>query len=164
MRGIKSTQHSIQGVFVFVLLGLFAVMATLLVLLGAQMYRNTVDRSELNNERRVLYSYVRSMVRAEDAVNAVSIEQKGDMKILAMRETLNGKSYVTRIYEYEGCLYELFTGAEREFEPASGTPVCEAPVFEPAIENGLLTVHMEDVRGEACDVQVSLRCPGGLAV
>ena len=38
-------QHSMQGVFVFVLLGLFAVMSTLMVLLGAQMYRGTVDRA-----------------------------------------------------------------------------------------------------------------------
>ena len=164
MRLKRVMQHEMQGVFVFVLLGMFAVMSTLLVLLGAQMYRGTVDKSEADNASRILFSYVRSMVRAEDAVSAVSIDQKGDMKILAMRETLNGKPYVTRIYEYEGCLYELFTGADREFEPASGTPVCEAPVFEPVIENGLLTVHMEDVRGGACDVQVSLRCPGGLAV
>ena len=48
-----------QGVFVFVLLGLFAVMSTLMVLLGAQMYRNTVDKTTENNEGRVLTAYVR---------------------------------------------------------------------------------------------------------
>ena len=59
----KTVQHSMQGVFVFVLLGLFAVMSTLMVLLGAQMYRNTVDHAEANNEGRLLGAYVRSMIR-----------------------------------------------------------------------------------------------------
>ena len=49
-----SVQHSMQGVFVFVLLGLFALMSTLMVLLGAQRYRGTVDRSTANNDDRVL--------------------------------------------------------------------------------------------------------------
>ena len=34
MNGRENVSHSLQGVFVFVLLGLFAVMSTLLVLLG----------------------------------------------------------------------------------------------------------------------------------
>ncbi|MBR7189025.1 MAG: DUF4860 domain-containing protein [Clostridia bacterium] len=67
-------QHHMQGVFVFVLLGLFAVMSTLMVLLGAQMYRGTVDRSEANNDYRVLNAYVRSMLRAEDGAGAVAVE------------------------------------------------------------------------------------------
>ena len=70
----KRVQHSMQGVFVFVLLGLFALMSTLMVLLGAQMYHNTVDLSTANNDGRVLSAYVRSMVRAEDAAQAVTVE------------------------------------------------------------------------------------------
>ena len=70
----KNVQHSMQGVFVFVLLGLFAVMSTLMVLLGAQMYRNTVDHATENNEGRVLGAYVRSMIRAEDAEGSVVVE------------------------------------------------------------------------------------------
>ena len=39
MANYSRTQHSMQGAFIFVLLGLFALMSTLMVLLGAQMYR-----------------------------------------------------------------------------------------------------------------------------
>ena len=51
------SQHSMQGAFVFVLLGLFALMSTLMVLLGAQMYRATVDHSQQNNQKRLLSAY-----------------------------------------------------------------------------------------------------------
>ena len=84
----KTVQHSMQGVFVFVLLGLFAVMSTLMVLLGAQMYRNTVDRSTANNEDRVLSAYVRSMIRAEDTHDAMIVGEYDGVKTLAMREVL----------------------------------------------------------------------------
>ena len=40
---MKTKSHSISGAFVFMLLGVFAVFSMLLVVLGAQAYRTTVD-------------------------------------------------------------------------------------------------------------------------
>ncbi|MBR1820921.1 MAG: DUF4860 domain-containing protein [Clostridia bacterium] len=154
----KNVQHSMQGVFVFVLLGLFAVMSTLMVLLGAQMYRNTVEHASANNEGRVLSAYVRSMIRAEDAADAVAIEDYDGVKALALHETIDDEEYVTWLYSYDGQLYEQFTGADRDFAPQSGTAICPAASFEPAIEGGLLTVNMVDGAGEPCTVRVGLRC------
>ena len=162
MRLKRGTQHEMQGVFVFVLLGMFAVMSTLLVLLGAQMYRGTVDRSEADNASRIMFSYVRSMVRAEDAKSSVDIEDHEGVKALTMHEEINGEPYVTWLYSYEGNLYEQFTRADREFSPASGTVICPAGVFEPVLEGNLLTVTMEDEMGEDCSVTVALRCGEGL--
>lgn len=151
-------EHSMQGVFVFVLLGLFALMTTLIVLLGAQMYRSTVAHSGENNEYRVLSAYVRSMIRAEDSSAAMSVEDHDGVTALAMRETIEGEEYVTWIYEYEGSLYELFTSRDEDFAPQAGTPVCPAKSFDAEIQGSLVTVRMTDGSGEACDVQVSLRC------
>ncbi len=152
------TRHEMQGIFVFVLLGMFAVMSTLLVLLGAQMYRGTVSHSEETGQVRVLTSYVRSMVRAQDQEGAVGIEQYGDRTVLALHEDLGTESYVTWLYEYEGNLYEQFTDSGREFSPASGTAICPAGSFEPVLEDGLLTIGMTDADGEDCTVRIRLRC------
>lgn len=154
----RGVQHGMQGVFVFVLLGLFAVMSTLMVLLGAQMYRNTVDHSTRNNEDRVLSAYVRSMVRAEDAAGAVEIEDNGGIRTLTLYETAEDDGYVTMLYCYDGQLYEWYTSRGREFNPQSGTAICGAQSFEPRLEGDLLTVEMTDARGEAQTVQVALRC------
>ena len=154
----RSVQHGMQGVFVFVLLGLFAVMSTLMVLLGAQMYRNTVDHATANNEDRVLGAYVRSMVRAQDAAGAVSTEEMDGVKALALRESLEGEDYVTWLYCWEGQLYEQFTEAGGDFRPASGTAICPAEAFEPSLEGGLLTIDMTDGKGERDTVEVALRC------
>ena len=154
----KMVNHSMQGVFVFVLLGLFAVMSTLMVLLGAQMYRNTVDHAEANNEGRLLGAYVRSMIRAEDSAKSVAVENLDGINALALREEIEGEAYVTWLYCYEGQLYEQFTGADRDFNPASGTAICPASAFRPTLEGGLLTVDMVDGTGEICTVRVALRC------
>ena len=154
----KTVSHSMQGVFVFVLLGLFAVMSTLMVLLGAQMYRNTVDHAAENNQGRVLGAYVRSMIRAEDADGSVAVEDHDGVQALALHEMIDDEPYVTWLYAYEGELYEQFTDADRDFNPASGTAICPAQRFEPSVADGLLTVDLVDGAGEASTVQVALRC------
>ena len=154
----NSVQHGMQGVFVFVLLGLFAVMSTLMVLLGAQMYRNTVDTTTANNEDRVLGAYVRSMIRAEDMRDSVSVEVYDGLRTLAMRDTLDGEGFVTWLYCYEDSLYEHFTSADSEFNPASGTAICPAQGFEPRLEGNLLTLELKNGRGEPETVRVALRC------
>ncbi len=154
----KMVTHSMQGVFVFVLLGLFAVMSTLMVLLGAQMYRNTVDHATENNEGRVLGAYVRSMIRAEDSAGDVSIEDHDGVNTLALYEMIDDERYVTWLYCYNGMMYEQFTGADRQFNPMSGTEICPAKAFAPRLEDNLLTVNVVDGADRTDTVRVALRC------
>lgn len=155
--GRGKVQHSMQGAFIFVLLGLFALMSTLMVLLGAQMYRATVDRSQYNNEHRIMGAYVRSMIRSMDD-GLISIEEPAGIPALALREVWEGDEYVTWLYQYEGELYEQFTDAEDDFNPERGTRICPANTLKAEIKDGLLTVNLTGGDDEPCTVQVALRC------
>ena len=158
-RSYTKNQHGMQGAFIFVLLGLFALMSTLMVLLGAQMYRATVDKSQLNNQERLISAYVRSMVRAQDGGD-VSVEEVDGQKVLCLREASDfGDMYVTRIYEYDGYLRENYTSENYDFELDKGEKVTEAQSFDASIEGQLLTVNMKDAEGNPCKVQVALHCP-----
>ena len=158
MRKKKVVQHGMQGVFVFVLLGLLALMSTLLVLFGAQMYRGTVTRAQKNNANRVLSSYVRSMIRAEDAEDSVRIEEYDDIVTVALHEYIEDKEYVTWLYGYEGGLYEQFTSADRPFLPQNGVRILPVNSFSPSLENGILVAEMEDELGENITVATAVRC------
>ena len=160
-RARRSVEHGMQGVFVFVLLGLFALMSTLMVLLGAQMYRSTVANATDNNNQRVLSAYLRSMVRAEDGLGAVRLEEYDGTKAIALYEEIGDSQYVTWIYLYDGQLREQFTSAGYDFDPEDGTPIAEAGRFEPSLENGLLTVELINGANEVEEVQVALRCAQG---
>ena len=157
--GNMKVQHGMQGAFIFVLLGLFALMSTLMVLLGAQMYHATVDRSQYNNANRVMGAYVRSMVRSLDS-GEVSVEEPGGIPAVALKETWEGEQYVTWIYQYDGALYEQYTDMEDEFNPERGTEICPANSLSAELEDGLLTVHLTNGSDEPCTVRVALRCAG----
>lgn len=155
---IRAEQHGMQGVFVFVLLGLFALMSTLMVLLGAQMYRSAVSNASENNARRVLSAYLRSMVRAEDAFESVKIEDHDGVTAVALYEDIDDDSYVTWIYQYDGRVMEQFTSAGYDFDPEDGTPIVAAKAMQPEIKDGLLTVRLMNDMDELSVVQVALRC------
>ena len=158
-QGNAKVQHSMQGAFIFVLLGLFALMSTLMVLLGAQMYRGTVDHSQYNNENRIMGAYVRSMIRSMDAGD-ISVEEPGGITALALKESWEGTEYVTWLYQYNGKLYELFADMEDDFNPERGTEICPANSLSAEITDGLLTVNLTDGDGQPCTVSVALRCAG----
>ena len=66
MRRQKAGSHAISGVFVFLLLGLFAIFAVVMVLLGAGAYSRTTENAEAHNGQRVAPSYIRTMIRGHD--------------------------------------------------------------------------------------------------
>ena len=153
----KKPPRMIQNVFVLLLLAVFAAMSTLLVTLGAQVYRGTVERSNANNEARILSAVVRSSLWAEDGVGQVLVENQDGMNVLAVVSNYGDESYVKRLYCHDGMLYESFTSSEYDFDVEDGESICQAASFEPAIENGFLTVNLTGVDGGKSTVQMQLR-------
>lgn len=72
---MKTKSHSISGAFVFMLLGVFAVFSMLLVVLGAQAYRTTVDGAAAHTQKRIVTAFVRNAVRAQDERGAITVEE-----------------------------------------------------------------------------------------
>lgn len=158
MHGGMTQKHSISQVFVFLLLGVFAVFSTLMVLLGAQMYRGTVEQTEQNSERRVMINYVKNVVRSNDGENMVRIDHRNGIDRLVFAYDFDGDMYETMVYCYEGELRELFVRADQEFEPEYGESICRAQAFEPELEDGLLVVRLTDAQGRDSELRIALRC------
>ena len=166
----KLSSHAISGLFVFLLLGIFAVFSTVMVLLGVKAYRGAVERTEAHNASRISSSYIRSMLRADDESGVFSIEscegtvgepgseQSVTVDALTLRNDY-GEEYVTRIYAYGGSLREWFTRASEPFHPDRGEIVCPADELTAELTGSLLTVHLRT--GEKTqDILFSLRAKG----
>jgi len=158
MQGMERRRHGISGTFVFLLLGIFAVFSTLLVLLGAQLYRGIVDQGAQNNARRVLYSYVMNAVRGNDASGSVRLAEYDGMDMLVFCMDAGEEAYETRIYCHDGALRELFASVDSEFEPDYGEVICPAQAFEARLQGNLLEMRITDAQGESGTVHVALRC------
>ena len=155
---MKTKSHSISGAFVFMLLGVFAVFSMLLVVLGAQAYRTTVDSASAHTRKRIAAAIVRNAVRAQDERGAITVEDRDGLPVLALSSEWDGERYVQYIYGYQGQLCELFTAAEYDFAPEDGEPVCAAQAFEPTLEGDLLTVRVTDETGHVSTVYIARRC------
>jgi hypothetical protein len=169
VRSEVRTTHSISGVFIFLLLGLFALFATLAVVLSAKAYRNSEERSEAHNEYRLLSSYVRSMVRAEDGPASFRVEKTEGVTTLTMEENYDGDRYLTRLYCSGGKLREWFSDAENPFVPEDGEPVCDAEDFYALIKDRLLSVGLKSRSGGWVNLSIALyseqqapETPGGV--
>lgn len=163
----KLSSHAVSGLFVFLLLGVFAVFSTVMVLLGVKAYRGAVERTEAHNASRISSAYIRSMLRADDEAGAFSVEScEGLVGEPGSEETVTvnsltlrnnyGEEYITRIYVYDGSLREWFTRASEPFHPDRGEVVCPADELTAELTGSLLTVHLR-TGDQTQDVLLSLR-------
>ena len=157
MMNEKSHAHSISGFVVFLLLGLFALAGCMLVLFGAQAYRATVDRTSAHSNARVLETYVRNAVRANDSEGALQVKTLEGRSVLCFTEKDEGETFTTYVYYDDGHLMELTAGDEYGFHPESGEILCDAADFQVEQEGQLLRVNMTDPDGTPCQVTIAVR-------
>ena len=155
---LREGRHVVSGVFIFLLLGIFAIFSTVMVLFSAQFYRVTVDETSRHNEERVLYHYVINAVRGNDAEGSVIVREEAGLPVLSLGWEADGDRYETRIYCHDCALRELFADAAEPFDPEYGEVICAAEAFIPVMENGLLTMAITDSQGETRTIHMALRC------
>lgn len=150
--------YTVSGAFVFLLLGMFAVLAAVLVVMGAQAYRSTVQNTEWHNEHRILRSVIVNAVQADDARGAVTVEEVDGMDVLHIAYDFDGEGYGKWLYVSEGQLRELFTADAYGFDPAAGEPLCPAGDLQLTREGSLITAVITDEHGCTQEAQIALRC------
>ncbi|MBR1607060.1 MAG: DUF4860 domain-containing protein [Clostridia bacterium] len=156
MKRTTSSSHAISGVFVFLLLGIFAVFSTVMVLLSARAYKGAVDRLAAHNAARIAPAYLRSMVRADDEMDVVFVEEKAGVTSVTLRNVYDGEAYVTRMYCWEGMLCEWFSEEASEFIPAEGESVCACEALTAQTLPGLLSVRLQ-LNDQWTQVDIALR-------
>jgi len=156
MRSKKSAGagRSISGVFIFLLIGMYALFSLLLVLIGAGVYQRVTDTAAANAQVRTSITYIASKVRAGDEAGSVTVEQIDGAPVLTFAQPDDGELYYTRIYYLAdddgpgGMLYELFSLDDGEpVDLWGGDPITEVTAF--------------DVRVKAGGLELSVTMPGG---
>ena len=105
---------NMAGLAALLLFGVFAVCVVLVLLTGADAYRGLTQRDQSAYSHRTAAQYLTTRVRQAEGLRT---EPFGDTRALVLEETLEGETYLTRVYCHEGWLRELYTGAEGTFRP-----------------------------------------------
>ena len=159
----REPRGDVQGVFVFALLAVFALLSLAVVLVGARAYRTVNQTADATNISRTGMSYLVGKVRGADAEGAVNILQKDGMDVLALGATYGEKPYVTYIYCDGSSIREYFSAADVAFDAAFGEEILTAKSLAFSLDDRLLTITMVDEDGGEHVSKVSLVCGEGAA-
>ena len=146
-------KHPADTLFVVLLYGLFALLSLLLILIGARVYKRTVEHTEARGDVRASLSYVANKVRAADRV---SLETRDGLSVLVLTQEFDGDLFETCIYYTGGVLREWFAEAATPFSPEKGETVTALSSFSIEEEDGLLAVTSAGRDGQPHTLHIAL--------
>ena len=155
----KENKHMVDVLFVLSLFCVFAFSALMLVIIGANVYKKTAAHMDSNYISRISYAYLSEKIRQNDRSDALFIGSYGDGDALIISEEINGKTYYTYLYQYDGTLRELFTNTPETLSPSAGQVIMDCSSFSvSAVGNRLYLCSLTASNGEETTLYVSTRC------
>ena len=104
---------------------IFAMLAFSVLMLGAGAYRSIAGASRDGSDERVSLSYVWTMVKNNDNVGSVFVDDFQGVESLYVEERFGDHVYYTIVYFHEGWVYELFAESGIVFPLGAGVRVIE---------------------------------------
>ncbi len=155
----SKSHHIIDAVFILCLMFLFVLSALSLITLGAGIYKKNVSAMAHNYNQRTACAYITEKVRQSDNNGAIHVENIFSQNTLVLQENIDGVTYNTYIYDYDGYLMELYARADlKTFYPQSGQKILEINSFDiEEISDSLLFVDMVVDGGERESMYIAKR-------
>lgn len=137
---MKKNASKITDLLALTVFAAFAVCVLIVLLFGAQVYQNLVQRGEESFRQRTGTQYLRTRVQQAEHI---SLSDFQGCEALAIREEIDGIPYVTRVYFYEGFLRELFSVESAALAPGDGEKIMPAESLDFQIDDDLLTAVVD---------------------
>lgn len=157
-RKYSSLSHSIPSVFLFFLIGLFALSSLTLTLIGTRVYRGVTDAATGNIDSQMVLSYLCNKVRAFDAEDGVALTTRSGLPVLCLYEDVDGEPYETSIYIYQGTMRECFMPEGDPFVPENGEILTEVSALRFCfVSQNLLETTVVMPNGDTRTLRMALR-------
>lgn len=155
--GTRFFRHSIDHIFILLLLSVFTVCAVLTILIGARQYQAIADNMEYNYEARTAASYLEEKLRQSDLQGSVSLTELGSIPAIALSKETEQAAYTTYIYCYQNYLREITVSKGSDFLPKDGQEIMKAKELTiDQLTANLYCFTITDTSGTAYPVYVSL--------
>jgi len=133
--------RSIDTIFVLIVFSIFAFSVLMVLMLGANIYRNINDLSRYEQYEHTALSYVWTKTKNFDDADSISVGNFNGLTALFIDEKIGGTEFRTVIYHYDGWLFELFSEATLDFSIEDGIRIIRTEeLFFEEIGNGLIKV------------------------
>lgn len=162
MNSQKEKLHIVDILFVLALFGVFALSALVLVILGANIYKQTVAHMTENYDSRMASSYFTEKLRQHDLASSIELGELYDTEALVFTQNINEEDYATYLYYHDGYLRELFMkkGSNIGDNPLdAGHPIMKLTHLDMEfISDDLLKIYFTLAPGQEQHVYISTHC------
>lgn len=162
MNDRKEKPHIVDVLFVLALFGVFTLSALVLVILGANIYKQTVSHMTENYDSRMACSYFAEKIRQNDLASSVELGELYDTEALVFSQEINGETYATYLYYHNGYLKELFMKKDGNIgdNPLSaGNSIMKLDSLDmEMLSDNLLKIYFTLAPGQEQHVYISTHC------
>lgn len=137
---MKEKRSKLTDLLALTVFAVFALCVLLVLLSGAKVYRGLVQRGEENFAARTAARYVTMRVRQARTVTVGDFE---GCEALVIPEKVDGATYLTRLYVYDGHIRELYCAENAALSPADGEKILPADSLHVDLEGSLLTMTVD---------------------
>lgn len=137
---MKEKRSKLTDLLALTVFAVFALCVLLVLLSGAKVYRGLVQRGEENFAARTAARYVTMRVRQARTVTVGDFE---GCEALVIPENVDGATYLTRLYVYDGHIRELYCAENAALSPADGEKILPADSLRFDLEGSLLTITVD---------------------
>ena len=153
----KRQSHITDLLFTLSLFCVFAASSLIVVIIGANVYRGTVDQMNENFDTRASLTYVSTKIRQNDSAGSVALDEIEGVPALVLSSKIEGYIFKTWIYHHDGALREVFAGALSTVALADGQVIVEVERFTvEQEENGLLRLTAMSADDDGTEYPVSV--------
>ena len=134
----KNRQFHSSALPALLLLAVFALCLLGILLTGAEVYSGLTEDAAAHHTRRTTFSYLTTRLKQG---NGVYSEEFGGVTALVFPEDVDGRTYITRVYCYDGWLRELYTAKNGTFSPADGEKLLEMDALSVIMEKNRILLE-----------------------
>jgi len=153
----EQKQLKMGSLLALMVFGVFAACLLFLLLTGADVYQKMRQRDTATYESRTAVQYMTTRVRQADRAESITAEMFDGLDALVLQEEIEGETYETKLYCYDGWLTELYAAADSDLSPADGEKILELKGLELSLQDGLLQAKLTLPDGREEELSLQLR-------
>lgn len=144
-------------VFLIFLYLLFAFLSVSSLLLGSQVFGSISETVDDNYAVRTSLAYVSAKARQCAGSGSIYADEADGVKMLVLVEDDGLSVYETRIYHYDGALYEMYIGEGVPFHPSDGVRLVDVDGFGFSLKDGVVELTAKSANGAERSLVIALR-------
>lgn len=141
-------KHTVDTLFVLSLFLLFALSAVFLIVIGANIYRKTIQHMDTNFNTRTAVAYITEKVHQSDKSGQLSVSTLEGHSAIVLSSFSDGIEYETYLYEDHGYLKELMMRKDLPLSASAGQEIVQVEHFTVSNINDSLLLCTIRLNGE----------------